>query len=110
MLLALGGLTLLLLNHALFSTWMAGGPPNEYQEGWSRMSLAWLSWSLASAVAAGAAFRLVRSAPPVGRLVACAVGVAAMLALAPFIARELLIDKCLDNGGRWNAEALACER
>ncbi len=28
---------------------------------------------------------------------------------AAWVTREALIDRCLDSGGRWNAEALACQ-
>jgi hypothetical protein len=31
------------------------------------------------------------------------------LAAAPFVAREILIDSCLDSGGRWSAALIECE-
>lgn len=35
---------------------------------------------------------------------------AGALATAPWVARELLIDACLDSGGSWNRDFLECSR
>jgi hypothetical protein len=35
---------------------------------------------------------------------------ACMSAATPFLAREVLIDRCLDAGGVWNYDGLQCEQ
>lgn len=108
-LLSLGAVAALLLNGALFSAWMSGGPPNPYPQGWALRSLAFLVWSLAAATGAAALFYAIRRASNLGRTLLIVCAICAALAAAPFLAREVLIDKCLDGGGRWNAGGLVCE-
>jgi len=105
----LGATALWLLNSALFSAWMAGGPPNPYPDGWARRSAALFAWAFAATAAAGAIFRFIRTAPRLGRGTAVALAICLTLVAAPWVAREVLIDKCLDGGGRWNAQGLTCE-
>lgn len=101
---------LFFLNDAFFSGWVAGGPPGPHKLGWERRSLASLVLSLASLVAAAGAFRSLGSFPRGGKLGWCLIVVAAGMALAPFVAREILVDSCLDGGGRWSHAALECEQ
>lgn len=100
---------LFFLNDAFFSGWVAGGTPGPHKRGWERRSLASLFRSLASFVAAAGAFRALGRLPRVGKLAWLCLVVAAGMALTPFVAREVLVDSCLDGGGRWSHAALACE-
>jgi len=109
-LVSLGAIALLLLNSALFSAWMLGGPPNPYADGWALRSLALLVWALTAAFGAAALFNAIRRATHVGKASVIVLAACMTLAAVPFIAREVLIDKCLDTGGRWSAQALACVR
>ena len=43
------------------------------------------------------------------RLLCIMLVVAVAMALAAWVSDELKIDRCLDNGGRWNTEVAACE-
>ena len=99
-----------LLNDAFFSAWMAGSPLNEHKLGWERRSLAALSMAGTSFVASAAAFRAIPLAPRIGKVAWLLVLIAAALAVFPFAARELLIDSCLDSGGRWSTDFLECVR
>ena len=101
---------LFFLNDAFFSGWVAGGPPGPHKLGWERRSLASLFLSLASFVAATGAFRALGRLPRVGMLSWFLLVVAAGMALTPIVAREILVDSCLDNGGRWNHATLECEQ
>jgi hypothetical protein len=101
---------LFFLNDSFFSAWMAGGPPTEYKLGWSRRSQGSLAFSLARFVAGACLLRVLGSLRQPGRLAWVLGGVATVLALAPFLVREVLIDKCLDSGGRWNSMFIECER
>ena len=98
------------LNDALFSAWLAGGPPGEHKLGWERRSQGSLSLSLASLFAGAFVFRALVRLPKPGRLAWGFAALAVILAMAPFVAREVLIDKCLDGGGRWNRMFIECER
>ena len=44
------------------------------------------------------------------RLLCIMLVVAVAMALAAWVSDELKIDRCLDNGGRWNEEAATCTR
>lgn len=98
-----------LLNDAAFSAWMAGGPPGEHKLGWERRSQGSLALSLACFFAGAFLFRSVGRMPRPGRLAWLLGALAVLLASAPFIAREVLIDQCLDKGGRWHHEFIECE-
>jgi hypothetical protein len=110
LLVLLGCVAVIFLNGALFSAWMSGGPPNPYPEGWALRSQAQLIWALSSAVAGAAIFLAVMRHPNIRRWHVGLVVVSLVLAALPFAAKEVLIDKCLDSGGRWNYEGLQCER
>lgn len=109
LLLGLLGLALYFLNDFAFSAWLAGGPPGDHKLGWERRSQASLALSVASMLAAVAAFWAMAQLPKVSRALLVVMGLSAILAVAPFVAREVLIDKCLDSGGRWNNSAIECE-
>jgi len=98
------------LNDAFFSAWVAGGPPGEHKLGWERRSQSSLALSLACFFAGAFLFRALGRIPKPGRLAWLLAAVAVLLALAPLVAQEVLIDQCLDSGGRWNRLAIECER
>lgn len=104
-LLALG---LLYLNNAFFSLWVASGPPNAHPMGWERRALGQLAWSVAAFTFSGASYRLLQALPrwPRSALVLLAAG--SCLAMAPHVARILLQDRCLDQGGQWSNTHLEC--
>ncbi|ABM93345.1 hypothetical protein Mpe_A0383 [Methylibium petroleiphilum PM1] len=101
---------LFFLNDAFFSAWVAGGPPSEHKLGWERRSQGSLAFALASLFAGAFLFRALVRLPKPGRLSWFLAAVAILLAAAPLVAREVLIDKCLDSGGRWNNMFIECER
>ena len=101
---------LFFLNDAFFSAWVAGGPPSEHKLGWERRSQGSLALSLACFFTGAFLFRALIRLPKPGRLAWLFAVIAAFLALAPFVAREVLIDNCLDSGGRWNRMSFECER
>jgi len=100
---------LFFLNDAFFSAWVSGGPPSDHKVGWERRSEASLLFSFASVVGGAAVFRAMGRFPLVGRVSWALAVVALLLACAPFVAREVLIDKCLDSGGRWSSAFIECE-
>ena len=104
------GVGLLFLNDAFFSAWVAGGPPGEHKLGWERRSQGSAAFAFASFFAGAFFFRSLARLPRPGRVSWFLAAVTVLLVLAPFAAREVLVDKCLDSGGRWNASFIECER
>jgi hypothetical protein len=96
------------LNGAMFSAWMAGGPPNPYPLGWERRAMGQLCFSAASFVLAIGSYKLVASLPIWRRLPFALVIIGIALAIAPYLGRFLLQDMCLDRGGQWSNETLEC--
>jgi len=100
----------LYLNSALFSAWVAGGSPNPFPEAWEHRALVH-ACSAASLVLAGiACFRGIGAFPRVGWL-PLLLGLAALVLLAvPKFREFLLIDSCLDSGGRWKEREFRCQK
>jgi hypothetical protein len=101
-------LGLLYLNGALFSLWVAGGPPNPHPLGWERRALGQLSFSVASFMLAFGSFKLVVESPALRGKTIAIVLVGLALAAAPYIGRFVLQDQCLDQGGQWSNFTLEC--
>lgn len=103
-------LSLIFLNSALGSAWIAAGPPTQFKAAWEHRALEHLLRSVAFALFALAAFRGLAAPPGVRPIVLLAVIAAlALLCVAP--AREfMLVDACLDRGGRWAQMSFVCER
>jgi hypothetical protein len=110
LLLAFVAAGLYFLNDAFFSAWVAGGPPGEHKLGWERRSQASLALCIACLLAGVTTFWGARRFPVVGRLTWLLLGIAAVIAVSPFLAQQVLIDKCLDSGGRWSKATIECER
>lgn len=102
------GFGLLYLNGALFSAWVAGGPPNPNPLGWERRALGQLSFSLASFILAIGSFKLVTALPAWHRIPVALVLIGIGFAFAPYVGRLVLQDQCLDNGGKWSNLELVC--
>ncbi|WP_150046667.1 MULTISPECIES: hypothetical protein [Methylomonas] len=98
-----------LLNDAIFSARLAGDPVSEHKLGWERRTQASLALSFACFFAAAFLFRALDRLPKSDRLIWLFAALAALLALAPLAAREILIDRCLDGAGRWNPMSIECE-
>lgn len=109
-LIVLGAATLFFLNDAVFSGWVAGGPPGPHKLGWERRAMSSLLLSGAALFGAIGTFRALGSLPRVGVVSWVLLAIAASLALLPLIVREFLVDSCLDAGGSWNYAFLECER
>jgi hypothetical protein len=101
-------LGLLYLNGAIFSAWVAGGPPNAHPLGWERRALGQLSFSAACFVLAAGSFKLVVALPAWRRLPVVLVALGVALGVAPYAGRLVLQDKCLDGGGKWSNLTLEC--
>ena len=102
-------LGLLYLNGAIFSAWVAGGPPNSNSLGWERRALGELSFSLAAFVLAIGSYKLVTGLPVWRRNPVFVVAAGVALAFAPYVGRFIFQDQCLDMGGRWRNLELVCQ-
>jgi len=96
------------LNSAVFSAWVAGGPPNPYPHGWSRRALGHLSFAFAALVIGLAFFIGIRQVPKKKKTPLALLVVGLCLVAAPYVGRFILEDKCLDSGGSWSKDAIQC--
>ncbi len=97
------------LNDAAFSAWMAGGPPSNHKLGWVLRSQASLCRAIGALLLGVAVFRAIKQVPSISRGTWAIALVAISLLLVPPAQRALAIDRCLDSGGKWSAQALECE-
>lgn len=101
------------LNSALYSAWMSGTPAGitgSNSLGWTRRSYAHVSFGLSAVFFGLGFFRLIRRLPAVGHLTVVFLVTGVLFFAAPYIVRFLLIDMCLDQGGRWNYQSILCEK
>ena len=109
-LLAAVTLAVLYLNSAAYSAWAGGGPPTTIREAWMQRALADLCYALATTLGGLALFRTIRRTPRLDRVVVVLTVLALVLLAAPRARRFLLVDHCLDAGGRWDDAAFRCQR
>lgn len=104
------GLALAYLNSAAFSAWVSGGPQTPYPEAWLRRAFAHACHGLAALLVGLSLFGLLRVAcrRRVSWFFLFAAGLAAVL--APQVRGFLLVDRCLDSGGRWDSATLRCQK
>ena len=96
------------LYSSIYSTWVSGGPPNPYFPGWARRAIGQLCFALAALSFGLGLFKGIQTFPRATNGSAAFIVLGALLALAPYIGRFVLIDGCLDRGGSWNRETLQC--
>ena len=97
-----------MLNHAVFSFWVSGGPPNDYPEAWYHQGIRSF-WSAVALITAGVycqfTFIKIRKSW-VAKLVMFFVFLGFMY---PFVRELILIDSCLDGGGIWLEQYFRCQ-
>ena len=99
---------LLVLNHAMFSFWVSGGPPNDYPQIWYQRGIV-MGWRALLLIALGVLIQfsfstLKKSWFVRGLLVVLILGNA-----YPYLREFILIDRCLDSGGSWSKEYFECK-
>lgn len=103
----------LALNHAMFSVMATAAPPtNQHPEFWAYEVYRWLGYSLALFSAAILiVLNLRKGFPYLKRKRNVLLLVIAMFGLlAPQVNHFFDVDRCLDQGGRWNYEFQVCEK
>jgi hypothetical protein len=103
--------SLIYINSAFYSSWVSGGPPNNYPEAWAYRSFRHFFYGIGFVVFAITFFLATK--PIAKNIVAkCIIGSAVALSLfaTPHIDKFIDIDSCLDRGGRWSEVYHKCER
>lgn len=98
-------------NSAVFSAWVAGGPPNDYPEAWAYRSFRHLFYGIGFIVFAITIFLSLK--PEAKRIkVKWTIGLLIGLCIfaTPHISKFLEIDSCIDQGGKWNKKYHRCEK
>ncbi len=109
-LLAGGALALVYLNSAAYSAWAGGGPPTTIRDAWMHRAFAHLCYAVAAALGGILLFRVIRRPPRLDRAALVLAVLALVVIAAPHARRFLLVNRCLDSGGRWDAAAFRCQR
>lgn len=73
-------------------------------------ALAHLCYAVAATLGGVVLFRVIRRPPRLDRAALGLVVLALVFIAAPHARRFLLVDRCLDSGGRWDAAAFRCQR
>lgn len=103
-------LALVYMNSAAYSAWAGGGPPTTVREALMHRAFAHLCYAIAAALGGLALFRLIRRSPRLDRAALALLVLALVLVAAPHTRHFLLVDRCLDSGGRWDPAAFRCQR
>ena len=98
------------LNGAFFSTWVAGGPPNENPLGWERRALGQLAFSAAAMLLSIGSYKLISRLPNWPRSSVALIATGIVLALSPYAGRLMLQKNCLTQGGKWSNDHLICTK
>jgi len=111
-LIGLIGLGLLYLNSTAFSLWAAGGPPTEVPKAWLHRALVQFGFSIASFATAIFVFKVLKpgfSFKGKKILYVWLIIVAVSISYPP-IKEFILVDTCLDSGGKWSEKHFECKR
>lgn len=105
-------LALLYLNSTGASFWAAGGPPTKYPRAWEQRGISHFCYSIASMVTAVMLYIGLKNNYNWKKSKLKYIWVILLLlSLGYPKAREsMLIDKCLDSGGKWNYEYFECNK
>jgi hypothetical protein len=111
-LLGLIGLGLLYLNSTMFSLWAAGGPPTEVPNAWLYRALVHFGFSVALFATAIFIFKVLKPGFSFKdkKIQYIWLVVIAVTIGYPPIKKFILIDSCLDSGGKWSPDHFECQR
>jgi hypothetical protein len=100
------------LNHAAYSSWASWGPPTKYPKAWEHRALVSLCISIVFFSSAIMALIGLRKAFDWKKTKLKYVWVILVIfgLSYPHVREWLLIDKCLDNGGSWDAIHFTCKK
>lgn len=106
----LAGVSYHLLNYAIFAAWVSGGPPNEYPEVWSYMSLKSFCFGVSAGLFSIIAFLAnAKEVSKIKRITCYILALTAFISFVlPFGYKHIKIDSCLDSGGRWEKRTFKC--
>ena len=97
-----------MLNHAVFSFWVSGGPPNDYPEIWYQQGIIFW-WRAVVLITCGVLCQFTFTKLKKSWLAKLAIAMV-LVGLAYSHAREfILVDDCLDSGGSWSKEYFRCQ-
>ena len=102
---------LFLLNSAFFCAWVSGGPPNEYPKAWLHQSYVYFGYSGALIATGIMSFVGLREQFNWKKSIVFYLWITFIIySLAgPIIRKQIMIDKCLDAGGKWDKSHFVCQ-
>jgi len=101
---------LFLLNSAFFCAWVSGGPPNDYPKVWLHQSYVYFGYSGALIATGILCFVRLREQFVWKKSIAFYLWITFTIYClsGPVIRKHILIDKCLDAGGKWDQSHFVC--
>jgi hypothetical protein len=80
------------------------------RDAWMNRAFAHLCYAVAGVLGGVIVFRVINRPPRLDRAALALVVLALLFIAAPHVRRFVLVDRCLDSGGRWDAAAFRCQR
>ena len=106
------GLSLLYLNSTAYSLWAAGGPPTEVPNAWLHRALVNFGYSISLFAGAILAFKVLKTGFSINKSKSVYIWllIIASALVYPQAKEYLLIDSCLDSGGKWSEQYFECQK
>ncbi len=101
---------LLYLNGAAYSSWVSWGPPNDYPNAWEQNALVQLGYSITLLSTGILFFKALKKKFEfkLSKYVYFWLVIVVLSLSYPQVREFLLIDNCLDSGGKWSVEYFEC--
>lgn len=102
---------LFLLNTVFFCAWVSGGPPNDYPKAWLHQSYIYFGYSGALLGTGIMGFVALREQFNWKKSIVFYLWIPFTIycIAGPIIRKQILIDKCLDSGGKWDELHFVCK-
>jgi len=103
-------LGLLYLNSAVFSAWVAGGPPTDYPESWLHRAVLRFCIAVALFLVGTAAFRWISRLPSIDRWSVALFLIAGVVLSIPLVREHMVANSCVNSGGQWDRPEFRCKK
>jgi len=101
---------LVLLNRAIYCAWISGGPPTDYPKAWEQQAYLHFGFSGAFIATGIMCFIGLREKFNWKKSITFYLWVlfVCYCLASPWVRKQILIDKCLDSGGKWDDSHFVC--
>lgn len=102
---------LILLNSAFYCAWVSSGPPTDYPKAWEQQSYLHFGYSGALIATGIMCFVGLREKFKWKKSITFYLWMLFVIycLAGPWVRKQILIDKCLDSGGKWDESHFSCK-